>query len=256
MTTSPLMTPEELLAHFERGGVTTLEQFARQAAPTLTPTQVRAVRRAGQPEPAATPITPEMLRRALLEEGPPPTEQAPVPRPFRLEGTLYGPGDVTRFGGQPLHFYLDTALLEAGHLEAFPSKAALRRHLRETGQLPEDLTAALERGGVVPLHHVAGRPAEFFEHIDFGGERITLDPRHAFDDLTQRTMKVTGFLFFSWDRVSWNDEISSLRTGDEAITCFEHIHFGGRSFTVGRNTSVPWVGDFWNDRISSAIGLF
>ncbi len=73
----------------------------------------------------------------------------------------------------------------------------------------------------------------FYQHANFQGDRICAGPGDARADLR----------FF-------NDIISSITVpaGTQVTVC-EHIRFGGRCRTIDRN--VPYVGDRWNDRISS-----
>jgi hypothetical protein len=51
----------------------------------------------------------------------------------------------------------------------------------------------------------------------------------------------------------WNDKISSIKIGSNAIlTVFEHINYGGASFTeVGPSSISSLVTSGWDDRISS-----
>lgn len=91
---------------------------------------------------------------------------------------------------------------------------------------------------------------EFYEHIDFGGRSFRMGPGEQ-----------------PFVGQAWNDRISSMRcvgTGRRAddvegaprrrgcaVTLFEHVNFNGDSFDIRRD--VPWVGDRWNDRISSIV---
>ncbi|MDC3962932.1 peptidase inhibitor family I36 protein [Polyangium jinanense] len=50
----------------------------------------------------------------------------------------------------------------------------------------------------------------------------------------------------------WNDIISSIQVEQLCkVTVYEDVNFGGASWTA--SGAVDWVGDFWNDRISSYI---
>ena len=65
---------------------------------------------------------------------------------------------------------------------------------------------------------------------------------------------MSGFWFWA---TSWNDQISSLRTGSASVTLCEHIInpiLTGATMTVLPNTSVAWIGQAWNDRVSAILG--
>jgi hypothetical protein len=91
------------------------------------------------------------------------------------------------------------------------------------------------------LKNTVGRVC-FYEDSNFGGRSWCGGPRQQNSDLTTRDM-------------NFNDKISSIKIeGDASIFVYEDTGFRGKSQWI-RNT-LPNVGSFWNDRISSfKIGM-
>lgn len=115
---------------------------------------------------------------------------------------------------------------------------------------------------------------EFFEHVDYGGEKMELPIGRAWYDLTKETLHE----FFWIETEDWNDDISSVKSGEGKIVVFEHINGGGATLTIPgtrptpnfkeaiscfgkpytyiaswniNRRAIPWLGALgWNDRIS------
>lgn len=87
-----------------------------------------------------------------------------------------------------------------------------------------------------------------YQHRDFKGGRI----RISFNgDLTSFTKRYKGPFGAITPCDVCNDEISSISVPDGwMLVCFEHENFDG-DYTIFRG-DIPYVGDAWNDRISSA----
>src|SRR5262249_26899616 len=107
--------------------------------------------------------------------------------------------------------------------------------------------------GMALPHHVPGAGHTFYEHINFGGHVLSLSYRHAYSDLTKVTM--SGWWFWA---VSWNDQISSLRTDSGPVILCENIM---NPFLMGATKTVPaftniasLIGQGWNDRVSAILG--
>ena len=83
-----------------------------------------------------------------------------------------------------------------------------------------------------------------YEHINYCGKKYYFlagqEGRTNYPDLRN----IAG---------NWNDRISSIKVGSKAVvTVFEHINYGGASFTeVGPSDIPSLVTSGWNDRISS-----
>jgi hypothetical protein len=134
------------------------------------------------------------------------------------------------------------------------------------------------------LGYPATRPkrnAQFFEHINYEGEILELEPGFWYPDLRDKWRH--WFLFFMTD--DWNDSISSIKTGDGVVVVFEHILGTGASLTLRGSVPTAVLGSAktnlgnpcsyiekwlqprsrylprldlagWNDRISSVCHYF
>jgi hypothetical protein len=50
---------------------------------------------------------------------------------------------------------------------------------------------------------------------------------------------------------SWNDELSSFKTGNACVAFYWNTNDGGSSFSEGPYVNVSYIGDTWNDQVSS-----
>lgn len=74
-----------------------------------------------------------------------------------------------------------------------------------------------------------------YEHSDFAGQ----------------VLPVRGKLNSVGD--SWNDKVSAIRVPNNCeLTVYQHINYDGDSRSFGPG-AVPFVGNLWNDQISSAV---
>lgn len=163
--------------------------------------------------------------------------------PFVVGAGCYKPSEIRRFRGQPLHYVWDSNLISNGFLRAVTDPDEYRTFLAD-GQGAD--------GTPVAYSHVPGAGHTFYQHVNFGGYVLSLSYRHAFPDLTGVTM--SGWWFWA---TSWNDQISSLRTGSGPVILGEHImnpYLTGATMTVGAYASIPWIGQAWNDRVSAILG--
>ncbi len=241
-----LITPEELLLSLKAHGITSLNDIAVKIAPTLDAKQLRnlfASQKAAEPKP----ITAEIVQKVILGELPAPPKQPILPLPVKIKGVTYDPRDLSHFDGKPLQFYVDEKTKKEGCIYGFTSKDDLYRQLMAVGMLPKDIVSNTDHQQVLK-HWVPGNPSFYYQHINYGGARLQLDPRHSAYDLTEFHM--SGYL---WWWTSWNDQISSLKTGTYGAWLFEHTKFEGEPFIVGPRTEIPWIGQVWNDRISSIL---
>jgi hypothetical protein len=246
--TQILSNQRQMLAWLKANGINSIEEFVEHSSATLSSEQLRAMRQTEVKN--SVKITEAMQKAAFFEECQPRKQQTAINVPFRVNKTIYDAHDISRFDNKSLHFFVNEHLLEQGMVEAFESKADLRHYLEENGEV-EKKKKTIAQEVPTAYNHVPGSPARFYQHGSFGGARIDLQYRHAFWNLEEHTL--SGWWFW---RVSWNDQISSIQTTDWSVTCFEHAGLGGQSFTVGRNTNLPYVGNFWNDKISSALELY
>lgn len=76
--------------------------------------------------------------------------------------------------------------------------------------------------------------ARLFQHKNYGGSQLAAGPGH-------------------YPKLGpWSDEISSLRVRKGCVLrVYEHTKFGGAQWKI--TGPVPWVGNGWNDRISSFV---
>lgn len=84
--------------------------------------------------------------------------------------------------------------------------------------------------------------AEFFEHVNYQGEVLELDPGYCFPNLVEK--RRSGFLF--WEIDDWNDTISSVKNGDGITVLCEHVFGAGATITL--QGSVPYP--IWKDTLS------
>jgi hypothetical protein len=251
VTQHTVIEPKQLLAAFKQLGINSLEDFVREASPLLSQSDVASLYASINAHNNAIPVTKEMLNRALMIESSGPHLHQPTRVPIRVGKTLYYPEDVDHFNGTPLYFYCDESTLEENILLAFTSLTDIRQTLKERNELDHDFEKKIGSNSVVLYHNVGGEPAWFYEHPNFGGNSLRLDYRHALPNLNEQTL----YGWWIW-RISWNEQISSLRTGTSPLICYENVYFGGQRYFVGRNTSIPWLGTLWNDKISSVIENF
>lgn len=163
--------------------------------------------------------------------------------PFVLGNSYYKPSEISKFNGRRVHFVWDRNMIQNGFLRVVTDRDEYRAFL--AGSVQPKSTESTE---YIPYSHVPGAGHTFYQHINFGGYVLNLAYRHAYPDLTKVTM--SGFWFWA---TSWNDQISSLKTGSGPAVLWEHImnpYPAGASMTVGANTNIPWIGSAWNDRIS------
>jgi hypothetical protein len=164
--------------------------------------------------------------------------------PFVVGGRHYKPNEIHRFNSKNIHFVWDSHLVASGLLRAVTDREEMRSFLAQS---------SVEAGGDRALrNHVSGAGHTFYQHINFGGASLSLSYRHALPDLTKVVM--SGWWFWA---VSWNDQISSLRTGSGFVTLGEHImnpYLTGATMTIGGGQSIAWIGNAWNDRISAILG--
>lgn len=171
------------------------------------------------------------------------TPHAAPKLPFVLGERSYRPAEISKFNGKPVHYLWDADTIGGGLLRAVVD--------------PQEYIAFAEAAPApgpagVRQQHVPGRGHSFFQHVNFGGYGLNLGYRHAFPNLTQVTM--SGWWFWA---TSWNDQISSVRTGSGPVILGEHImnpYLTGATMTIGANASVSWIGAAWNDRVSCILG--
>ncbi|WP_129124914.1 hypothetical protein [Geomonas oryzae] len=157
--------------------------------------------------------------------------------PFTLGGVSYHPEEIRRFNGKPLHFIWSSEMAANGFLTAVND--------------PEEYRAELT-SEVAVRNHVPGAGHSFYEHINYGGHVLNLAYRHAYPDLTKVAM--SGFWFWT---TSWNDKISSLRTGSGGVIAAWDVmrpYLTGSTVRFPPFKSIPSVGAVWNDQISAIIG--
>jgi hypothetical protein len=77
-----------------------------------------------------------------------------------------------------------------------------------------------------------------YEHINYGGRSLGDATLIPYPDLR-------------WQNFS--DLTSSMKVAVPVCAVFEHIWFKGRSWWIWGPTDISWVGDWWNDRISSCV---
>lgn len=221
--------------------------------------------------------------------------------PFYFQGTMMDPKDINHFDGNPLHFAIDgdgeDAKLIACEYYREIVHFARRRNLltmirnEVSSQLGVadtyqgytyrswlDIAITPKGHGFIHCPHDAPRPsseAQFFQHADFDGDWLWLAPGFEWPDLTN--VGRGGVFCVGCD---WNDEISSLKTGDGWVVVCEHVHLQGSTLSFfgaiptpirepinpacGR-TIVVWTSGRqvianlgtigWNDRISSIVHL-
>jgi hypothetical protein len=92
-------------------------------------------------------------------------------------------------------------------------------------------------------------PVKYPERQTFSGRRWAqwvaeiIGATRCFPDLTRVTRN------YFW--LDWNDVISAFGPCRDYVTVWEHINHQGSSALIRPGDTVPYVGDGWNDRISS-----
>jgi hypothetical protein len=235
---------ERVLESLKEQGIQDLETFAARAVQAHEASQSRPWADV-MPEAATSGPDAALVERLFGREAQRDASTRPhrIPKlPFVVGDRSYEPSEIERFNGKPLHYVWDQDLIARGFVRAVVDRDDYR----------ELVAPPPAGGGAAARSHVPGVWHAFFEHINFGGNVLTLAPRHAYADLTRVTM--SGFWFWA---TSWNDQISSLRTGSASVTLCEHIInpiLTGATMTVLPNTSVAWIGQAWNDRVSAILG--
>jgi hypothetical protein len=79
-----------------------------------------------------------------------------------------------------------------------------------------------------------------YEHINYAGRSLGEPTLVAYPDLT-------------WSWLNFNDLASSFKVTVPVAALFEHTWFKGRSWWIWGPQDNPWVGNWWNDRISSCV---
>jgi hypothetical protein len=249
-----VLEPAELVFTLKKAGIHTLEDFANAVAPHLSRQRVINYYRALGAETIPQRTSHVIESRTWLQEGPGPFIQPAIGKPFKIDKTLYDPQDVHRFDGKALHFFADP---KSEVLLAFTSGKDLFRALKDREQISsnwEEITGARD---VALRHEIGGISSFFYQHINFGGAVLEMQPRHTWPNLT-------NVYFGTWPcRTAWNDQISSLRVGTYAVRAFADINYNGGDYfgvngntiVYARNSAFSWIGNSWNDRMSSIIDI-
>lgn len=125
--------------------------------------------------------------------------------------------------------------------------AQLMTGLAQLGIAHREKGAELNRSLQSLLDEQAGR-AELlgtgmvlYEHINYGGRSFEVKDLVPYVNLN-----------LPWWR--FNDKTTSLKLNNTVGALFEHTWFKGRSWWIFPGPkSIPYVGEWWNDRISSCV---
>jgi hypothetical protein len=169
--------------------------------------------------------------------------------PFKLNDKTYKPAEISNFNGKLLHYVWDDKAVDSGFLKAVDSPEEMRDFFAHSSDASSSANAS---SSAVVESHVGGVSHRFYEHINYGGNSVSLGYRHAFPNLTEVTM--SGWWFWA---VSWNDQISSLRTGSGPVLLGANVmnpYLTGATMTIGANANISWIGAAWNDRVSAILG--
>jgi hypothetical protein len=147
--------------------------------------------------------------------------------PVVIDGKLYKPEEISLFDGQRLHFTVGSD----GVLYAFTIAEGLEKFIEE-----ESDQQALQ-GSTIGIESTGYGYGHFYWDWWYGGSSLNVGEGIQIGNL--------GY---------WNDKISSVRIDPEVYVAymFEHIDFGGNSFTCRSGSLYPvlWLYG-WNDRASS-----
>lgn len=226
-------------------GIDSLDSFIEKTLPTLSKEEIAMMKIKENQEDLL--VDNELLKKVFIKEQSPPKKQKPVLIPFQVNDTIYDPKDVNVFDGKNLHFYVDNEMLEKTQLKAFTTNKDLIKFLVDREIMDGDFTERI-KNNLIPIHHVSGMLARFYQHSKYRGKRFDLSYRHAVWCFKEHRMSGWG----PWKK-NWNDQISSIKSYRN-LRVFEHCELKGRSLYIRRNTNIPHLSRFWNDRISSAIG--
>jgi hypothetical protein len=89
---------------------------------------------------------------------------------------------------------------------------------------------------------------ELFVDTNYGGARLCIGGTG--------TMNLDYYTYYEWwgpARVprSWNDKLSSFKTGSQYVNFYEHKNLGGQRLRYASNQSRASMPSGWNDRVSS-----
>jgi hypothetical protein len=166
---------------------------------------------------------------------------SPAPKPHRppqmdwyLDGQRHDPAKIGELNGQALHSTPGSDAKGNQVLHSFTSVKKLYDHLQPSA------TRSLAPRDVSQLPAIA----VFYSDINFGGDRISLDPGYSYVDLTKVHR---GFLHLQ----NWNDIISCVAPCRWDIMLLEDINGQGSRLYLNAGGSWPDLTQLgWNDRAS------
>lgn len=178
-----------------------------------------------------------------------PSKLGPVQVPVILDGVRYEPVAYNRIKdnltsqGINLRYLLTRDAVAQGIVYVFTSEAKEKEFKRQRG-LPVDLPTPGSVSKLKPLSVTQIPIAQYFEHISFQGDWLTLEAGSGNADLRNISCCGGG---------NWNDRISSVHV-DTGVYSYnwEHINFQGQLLTIMGWANVEDLRLYgWNDVISS-----
>lgn len=162
--------------------------------------------------------------------------------PATLDGKVYSAKQMQRrFADQPLFFVLGSREEARGAVAAFSTRADARRYLKRTGR-------AVSKKRAKARAAYNGNESVFYEHGFLEGAAISVAANNTIGNLADRCMYSTLW----WCNVSWDNQISSAKTGySGAILYNRPWHDGSQGYVHLPGYDSVEVHKFFNDLASS-----
>jgi hypothetical protein len=198
-----------------------------------------------------------------LTDAPPP-KMRELCVPFLYNGIIHEPGDIKKFAEKHLHYFVSqvgsTSLLtvfEHFHEVIAYTKSYVALSIAESFLKIKPQDSSTFPGGAgnpsgngnnnsdiglgscdIPCPDGAPRPnanVQFFEDINFNGEVLELGYGHGISNVGSCTLHT----FLGFETEDWNDNISSIQSGDGTAIAYEHADFRGSTLTIYGSTPLP-----------------
>ena len=161
--------------------------------------------------------------------------------PFRIDGVVFDPADISRFDGQELLYIVDPSTQEHVDVIADPELSAkLLMNIRLIRKLAQPAIRMGQPTGDI----IVGPPGKKYpvpsyctvhQHINWGGSYKALGAGWCWPDMTRNWR----FMF-----ANWNDCVSSVSPCTSYVVFWEHIRYRG-SLLMGRHPSAFSTCDRW-----------
>lgn len=229
------ITAEAILARLNKEGIQTLDEFARRYADAVRSSMTANPGLQASLGPAFAahpPLAPKPLRHQVPSHA------------LTVDGVQIAPDDITKYDGQPLHFYINAEMHAQNRFAAYTSEQGLQQALK---------THQEKAGAIQPRTSAGNNTGYCFENVGFGGATLKIPRMSDFWNFSLPNLNQVYrncFLWWCWN--PWNDIISSVKSEDHLLRFWENTNLSGSSLIIAvgvQITSLVPLG--WNDRTSS-----